>query len=209
MQLALPLVTSKRCIKCGETKSIAAFHRDPKNKDGRTNRCAACACAKARAWTVANSERAAENKRLARERRPEHYAELRRTKYHADPVAAKAAVRTWVLANPERVRANKLRWAAANRAYAKMKKAERRAREVGAPGRLTARDVRAVFEYHGHRCAYCLRDDVKLTVDHVTALADGGSNYPDNVVPACVSCNSRKSDRGVLYMLNRCESARR
>lgn len=43
------------------------------------------------------------------------------------------------------------------------------------------------------RCWYCTR--IATTVDHLIPLVRGGTNYEGNLVPACLSCNSRKQDR--------------
>ena len=32
----------KRCAKCGETKTLAEFHRNVSNTDGRASRCKKC-----------------------------------------------------------------------------------------------------------------------------------------------------------------------
>lgn len=45
------------------------------------------------------------------------------------------------------------------------------------------------------RCAYC--DAMAFTVDHVTPMSLGGSNTPDNVVPACRVCNVAKGPRDI------------
>lgn len=42
-------------------------------------------------------------------------------------------------------------------------------------------------------CAYC--GGVATTRDHIVPVSRGGSNIPTNVVPACLSCNSRKGNR--------------
>ncbi len=43
-------------------------------------------------------------------------------------------------------------------------------------------------------CRYCGRKppDVKLQVDHVRALANGGKTVLENLVTACTSCNIGK-----------------
>jgi HNH endonuclease len=58
--------------------------------------------------------------------------------------------------------------------------------------------------YH-HRCVYCPPDCKlchkkahKLTQDHVTPYTKNGSNTVWNVVPACLSCNSKKNNRAPL-----------
>jgi 5-methylcytosine-specific restriction endonuclease McrA len=40
-------------------------------------------------------------------------------------------------------------------------------------------------------CAYCLAE-CRPTVDHVVPLLRGGVHAPENLVPACKGCNSRK-----------------
>ena len=52
-----------------------------------------------------------------------------------------------------------------------------------------------VLRRDGHRCQYCGRNDVPLTVDHVIPKARGGDESWENLVAACVRCNNRKGDR--------------
>ena len=60
-------------------------------------------------------------------------------------------------------------------------------------------DRRAVLEKYGGRCAYCgtplepgRRGDNIMQVDHVHARYLGGTDDPDNLVPACRLCNRYK-----------------
>ncbi len=46
-----------------------------------------------------------------------------------------------------------------------------------------------------HRCQYCGRTSVPLTIDHVIPKQNGGRNSWDNLVAACHSCNVRKGNR--------------
>ncbi|HEX9615503.1 MAG TPA: HNH endonuclease [Bacteroidota bacterium] len=52
-----------------------------------------------------------------------------------------------------------------------------------------------ILRRDGHRCQYCGRSDVPLTVDHVIPRARGGFDAWDNLVCACVRCNNKKGDR--------------
>lgn len=45
------------------------------------------------------------------------------------------------------------------------------------------------------RCAYCLKEADGLCRDHVVPRSRGGADNATNVVMACRSCNSAKSDR--------------
>lgn len=52
-----------------------------------------------------------------------------------------------------------------------------------------------VLRRDGYRCHYCgaTAAEAKLTVDHVTATALGGTDTADNLVTACEPCNGGKS----------------
>ncbi len=43
-------------------------------------------------------------------------------------------------------------------------------------------------------CGYC-RSSEALSRDHKTPLSRGGSDYIENILPACQSCNSRKGTK--------------
>lgn len=53
-----------------------------------------------------------------------------------------------------------------------------------------------VFQRDDFTCRYCGRrpPDVELVIDHLVAVANGGSNEPENLVTACEPCNAGKSD---------------
>lgn len=63
---------------------------------------------------------------------------------------------------------------------------------------------RFLFKY-GLRCTYCCTPYEEWqynrpsspTVDHIVAVASGGSNEPGNLTICCHSCNMRKGDRGL------------
>ena len=52
-----------------------------------------------------------------------------------------------------------------------------------------------ILRRDGHRCQFCGRTDVPLTVDHVLPVSRGGEDSWDNLVCACVDCNNKKGDR--------------
>lgn len=63
-------------------------------------------------------------------------------------------------------------------------------------GKTTSRRTRfKVLERDGYRCRYCGKtsDDIAIDVDHVVPVREGGSDDLDNLVAACVDCNSGKS----------------
>lgn len=66
-------------------------------------------------------------------------------------------------------------------------------------GQVSSRLRLEIFERDGWRCRYCGASprEAVLTIDHVVALASGGSNQPGNLVTACLSCNVGKGTRAV------------
>jgi hypothetical protein len=58
---------------------------------------------------------------------------------------------------------------------------------------VTKRTRFEVLRRDNHTCRYCRATDAPLTVDHVTPVALGGSDSPDNLVAACRDCNAGKS----------------
>jgi len=114
----------------------------------------------------------------------------------------------WRARNPEWFKQRQAKWRASNQAkiqeYYDREKAhglrrqwghKTRATKSGSPGVFTPGEWNLllwIFDYH---CAYCLKPSKRLTVDHVIPLERGGSNFIENILPACFSCNSNKRYR--------------
>lgn len=71
------------------------------------------------------------------------------------------------------------------------------ARKSTGKGRAPLRNRFEILKRDGYRCRYCGRSgrDVVLEVDHVIAVANGGSDDADNLVTSCGDCNAGKSDK--------------
>ncbi len=56
-----------------------------------------------------------------------------------------------------------------------------------------------VYERDDYKCRYCQKQLTRFTatLDHVMAVAEGGNNSFENLVTACLNCNSRKHHRPV------------
>jgi 5-methylcytosine-specific restriction endonuclease McrA len=54
-----------------------------------------------------------------------------------------------------------------------------------------------IYARDGHTCQYCGEefDSEALSFDHVVPVAQGGQRTWENIVSACVACNSRKDNR--------------
>lgn len=67
----------------------------------------------------------------------------------------------------------------------------RKAKNRLLPYTLTFEQWEEIKSKFNNRCAYC-GSEKKLEQDHFVAISRGGGYTPQNIVPACKSCNSRK-----------------
>ena len=184
-------VSEKVCTKCHTPKLLTAF-REHRGLYGRSSWCLEC-------------ERKYNENRLECHRG--EINERRRKQWAANPLPeeAKAAAaersRAWYAANKEHHKQMSLRWAAENRQTHNAVQARRRARKASVVNTLTSAEWLETLEVFNHACAYCLRRDFPLTMDHVIPISKGGPHTVDNVVPACKPCNSKKHNRPIFVML--------
>lgn len=54
---------------------------------------------------------------------------------------------------------------------------------------------RNILRRDNHKCNYCGRGDLPLTIDHIKPKSKGGDDSWENLVAACLPCNNRKGDR--------------
>lgn len=52
-----------------------------------------------------------------------------------------------------------------------------------------------ILRRDNYTCRYCCAQDEIMCADHVIPLSRGGSNDPENLVAACMPCNSSKADK--------------
>ena len=86
------------------------------------------------------------------------------------------------------------------RNYLRARAVIRRVRQQAAQGRYNADDIELLFKRQKGRCGWCRaklnRTKPRAThVDHVIPLTKGGSNKRSNLLLACRSCNSHKSNK--------------
>jgi len=170
----------RRCVVCHTTKPVTEFPRaSKKSPDGRHSQCLVCKRAGLSGYWPGYYERTKERSRgyVAQWHRTnrEHVRESRRKRYTAAPWVRKAELQT-------------------RRALKKMN---------GSGCGVSAQEWKAILDANDNRCAHCLAQVNPLTMDHVIPLSKGGEHSPENVVPACMSCNSSKHDFGPVDILLR------
>jgi len=180
-------IQNKVCKSCGITKSIGDFSKNSNGmKDGHLNQCKKCVIVRLKKWKE-------NNQLLVKERRKKEY--VKNKDYYI-----KSAV-VWGKNNKEKRIVSKSKWVKKNRKklchYSKI----RSYREKGAVGSHSEEEWdNLVINFRG-KCAYCNKNKGN-TRDHVIPISKGGSNYIENILPACTSCNSSKRDKLLKDWLN-------
>lgn len=135
-------------------------------------------------------------KRLAAQRTPEY-----RAKERAARKASYGKRRSIILAQ-QRARAEQIATARRRRYYRNPTKflAYQHAREAAkrsSGGSFTEAEWEGVKAAQGYACLLCGKrePEIKLTVDHRRALANGGTSNISNICGLCRACNSRKGSR--------------
>lgn len=87
------------------------------------------------------------------------------------------------------------------KAYFVSKAHEKRARTVNSTGNYTLQEWADLKKKYYHTCLCCRKrePEIKLTLDHVVPIINGGSNSIENMQPLCKSCNSKKHTKETDY----------
>lgn len=175
-------VEHKKCSICEEWKPMNPdnFYKNKANSiDGLHPYCKVCSIKKNRKYAI-------ENKESVHERYEEYYKKDRE-KYIS--YAAK-----WDRENSERKKKSFKEWAKLNRHKFKMYNERHRSHDID------EYEWEECKEYFNHKCAYCELDEVinKIIYNeqlHREHVIHDGSNGVENCVPACVRCNTSKSNK--------------
>lgn len=181
----------KKCGKCKLPKDEEEFYRDRRAKDGRRSDCKLCNSAKTKQYRRDNYDKV-----RAKEDEWHHnnwdyllnywseYRETNREEINQKSRGRYSENREEII---EQTKEYKRRFPGEhNKANRK-----RKALKYNAPGEGAT--LEELVEEHGSRCYLCLIVDAD-SVDHVTPLSRGGTNYKTNLRPVCRTCNSRKHD---------------
>jgi len=190
----------KHCNGCGRDLPATSecFTRDNSRHDGLFPRCRDCKNERQRKLAAGNIERYREYARRSYARHREKRLAAVRTAHERNPQPCRDRVRRWRKDNADAYRAWHASYRKRNREVlrerGRVASSRRRARELAATGSHERGDIEAQYERQRGRCYWCgkkVGDDYH--VDHVTPLALGGTNGPENIVVACPHCNLSKS----------------
>ena len=150
-----------------------------------------------RAYSEANKEAIAEQKRTYRESRLDEEAAYQRAYREKHRDARAAYCRAYYAANREKLTAQKRVYSETHREERAALGALRRARKAGSP-RVEKIDRAYVYERDGGKCHLCRKKAPRsrFHLDHLVPLSKGGTHTHDNLAVAHARCNiSRHSGR--------------
>lgn len=183
---------TKRCARCGKTKSTDGWPVGKKWADGFYPYCRDCKRAVQRADHQKHRDTRIANGRVRYRTDPEPYKARARRRYQEDPQSRMAGVLRWQEANPDLVRRYRAKWIQDNLSGAVRENVRRRyARRKGAPTiKFSPAQLAERKAFFGGRCWMCGRPAEAW--DHVKPLSKGGWHCLSNLRPACTLCNSKK-----------------
>jgi 5-methylcytosine-specific restriction endonuclease McrA len=114
----------------------------------------------------------------------------------------RASELSWRLENKEHIKGMGRKWRAENPDKNAVKQRNYLARKRGATGTHDANDVSSIHDRQKGKCACCgVKLNKKYHVDHIVALANGGSNWPNNLQILCEPCNLSKGAKDPIEFM--------
>jgi 5-methylcytosine-specific restriction endonuclease McrA len=123
-----------------------------------------------------NADKAREAMRRWRERHPDEHRAEHRAYYARHRERLSAAIAAYHRANPGVVKAK-------SQAY--------RARKLATEGSFSLEEWLDLIAAYDGTCGYC-GAVAPLEAEHRIPLSRGGTNFIQNIIPACRTCNARK-----------------
>lgn len=179
------------CTKCGETKPLPDFYKNPTMRDGYDRQCKVCKRAYRAEHYQKNRERILQWFRDYYAREPE-----KRRRKAAAKHTQRERSRRWYYRHQEEAKRRYREWCRNNLPIKRAQYARRRARKLSAIGEYTPQQIRELYGKQRGLCADCGKDlKRRYHEDHITPLSKGGSNAIYNIQLLCPRCNLVKSDK--------------
>ena len=110
---------------------------------------------------------------------PEKIKEYRKREFEKDPEHVRMRARKWKHDHKEAVNVYTQR---------------RLTRKKNLKSTLTSKQWEIIKKEFNYRCAYC-GEKKKLTQEHFIPICNSGEHTTNNIIPACLSCNSKKQSK--------------
>lgn len=205
---------TKRCSKCGLEKSLDCFTIVRNRKHGRYSICRECKSVYDARYRQKNAEKIAKFQHEYWINNQEKIKIKFNHWYKENTNRAQETGKRWAKKNASKVRKYQKQWRQENQDWLKQYHQEysknhpeqalahlrnRRAKKRNAEITLKPKEWKEIKRSYNDRCVYCGK--LAISQDHVIPMIRGGSHTADNVVPACISCNSSKGAKPLLVWM--------
>lgn len=161
----------KQCKKCDAVKDLDAYDKQKTGKLGRKSTCKDCV------------------------------GKYERSRYGGDIEGSRDKWRKRYEANKEGLRGYHLVYQAAYkksnpdkaRVWGYFPSQRTRCKAAGVEVSANTQQVKEILALANGKCLYCCNES-KLCIDHFVPINKGGGHVVDNLIPCCLSCNSKKRD---------------
>jgi 5-methylcytosine-specific restriction endonuclease McrA len=170
----------KFCKKCNRWLRLLCFGENKTYSDGLQPNCKECNAKAGKIYRDKTKDNRRKYEKIRRERETEGEKEKRN-----------ARRRELYLKDSKKRKDSNKKWKRNNKDKVAIQSEKRRARLLRAEGTFTSDEWNIIKKAYNFTCAYC-GEEKKLSMDHVIPLSKGGKHAMCNIVPSCISCNSRK-----------------
>ena len=197
----------KHCSKCFEVlpENKKNFVSNKNRKSGLESQCKGCRRdykqkrkekdnSLYRKWRRKNEEEIKEYERIYREQNKEKIAEYNFLYYRENKEKIKKRYAKYYQQNKKRYRKQHAKYAKENPELFRRYRQERKHRIKSLKYTLTKSQWECTLKNFNHQCAYCGSTE-SLEQEHVIPVSRGGHYTPDNIIPACRSCNASKNNK--------------
>ena len=193
----------KYCHSCNRERKKSEFWKRKASPDGLQRICKECSLSFNNAWRRSHKEKIKVIKRKHYEKNKVMIYARSKTYAMNHPEVNRKAVKKWREKNLERAKFLIKRWCQNNPEKRRHSFAVRRfLKRANGGEKIPLRVWDGIKNIFGNKCFYCGKKR-KLTMDHYIPLSKGGLHIMENIVPACVSCNCRKSNMPAEVFLER------
>lgn len=132
-------------------------------------------------WRLSNKNKLTEYRKKNYENNKDYYNAKNKARWENNKENEQARNKAWREANKEKVKEYRLK--------------RKLALDSNAPKEYNLAFLEYAKAILSGKCAYC--DNQATTIEHILPLSKGGLNEPQNIVGACVTCNSSKNNKEI------------
>lgn len=191
----------------GPLLPLSEFNKDSSKKDGLSTRCKACKYARIKVWQQSHREQMHDYGKNYRNNHRDKDRERQRKWGKANRAKVSRKNRRQHRKDLEHSRRRSREWRQSHLEYDRKRSQKRRSQKRELPATFTVADWDRALKYWHGVCAYCgnppglFDTNSVLHQDHFVPVTKQGPYTPENILPACQTCNLGKHNSDALQWL--------